>query len=76
MPVFSFKVTHDHAPSPPVSWEFPDKDTAWEQAVHTAGEMIRDLRAKLVPGTEWRMDVADSLGNRVFSLRLTTDSYE
>jgi hypothetical protein len=70
MPPFYFDVIHDNQRSAQVSSELPDRDSAWRQAVRAAGDMIRDLGPRFRPGTEWRMDVADGAGQRIFSLRL------
>jgi len=76
MPLFYFDVIHGDQRSPQVSSELPDRDTAWVQAIRAAGDMIRDLGPKFRPGTEWRMDVADSTRRRIFSLRLIGEWFD
>ncbi len=76
MPPFYFDVTHNDQRSPQVATELPDRHAAWSEAVRAAGDMIRDLGPNFRPGTEWRMDVADSTLKRIFSLRLIGEWHE
>ena len=75
MPLFFFQITHHTDAFAPTELELPDPDAAWEQAVVTAGEVLRDLGGRFRPGTEWRMDVMDASHTRIFALRIIAEAY-
>jgi hypothetical protein len=54
--------------------ELPDRHAAWSEATKSAGLSLRDLDGKLEPGTEWRMDVLDAAGRRLFCLTVSAFS--
>ena len=45
------------------------------QAILTAGEMIRSDGATVRNGSDWRMNVTDEAGDRLFTLRFSADDY-
>lgn len=49
-----------------------DDDAAWKEAVSSAGLTLRDFSATLKAGTEWRMEVVDEVGDRLFVIRIQT----
>lgn len=51
--------------------DLPDRFAAWHEATTSAGQSLRDLNGKLNPGTEWRMEVLDETGNRLYCLNVT-----
>ena len=54
--------------------DLPDRHAAWHEATVSAGQSIRDLDGKLQPGTEWRLEVLDEFGNRLYSLNVIAQS--
>ncbi|HEX3859595.1 MAG TPA: hypothetical protein VHV58_08340 [Pseudolabrys sp.] len=76
MPVFYFHVVHDSRASSPTALNLPDKKAAWEEATVTAGQILRDLGGALQPGSEWRIDVADSARKPILSLRVVAEAFE
>lgn len=48
---------------------------AQNQAIVSAGEMIRSDGDTDWNGSDWRMDVTDEAGDRLFTLRLSADDY-
>jgi hypothetical protein len=48
---------------------------ARNQAIVSAGEMIRADRETVWNGSDWRMDVTDEVGDRLFTLRFSADDY-
>jgi hypothetical protein len=49
---------------------------ARDQAIISAGEMIRAADGETVwNGSDWRMDVTDEAGDRLFALRFSADDY-
>lgn len=72
MPRYFFNVydgTHLHIDD--VGEELPDRLAAWHEATTSAGQSLQDLDGKLLPGTEWFMDVLDEFGNCLYSLRIS-----
>ena len=53
--------------------DLSDRYAAWREATTSAAESLKDLDGKLKPGTEWRMEVLDESGNRIYCL--TVDAY-
>jgi hypothetical protein len=75
VPLFFFQITHGTETFPQTELDLPDPDAAREQATATAGEMLRDMRGRFGPGTEWRMDVADHSRKTVFRLRIIAEAW-
>jgi hypothetical protein len=72
MPKYFFNVyngTHHHIDD--VGEELPDRIAAWHEATTSAGQSLKDLDGKLLPGSEWRMEVLDEFGNRLYSLNIS-----
>jgi len=74
VPRFFFQITHGPDSFPKVELDLPDPDAAREQATATAGEMLRDMRGRFLPGTEWRLDVADHSQKTFFRLRIIAEA--
>lgn len=55
--------------------ELPDRYAAWHEATTSAGQSIKDLDGRLLPGGEWRMEVTDEFGNRLYSINVHARSY-
>ncbi|MDQ8730515.1 DUF6894 family protein [Bradyrhizobium sp. LHD-71] len=51
--------------------ELPDRFAAWHEATISAGQSLKDLDGKLLPGTEWRMEVLDDSGHTLYTLHVT-----
>ena len=55
--------------------ELSDPAAAREQAIATAGEMIRQSGVVLSDGSVWTMRVVDENGREVFTLRFSADDH-
>jgi hypothetical protein len=53
--------------------ELPGLAEAREQAITSAGEMIRHTGSVVWSGAEWSMHVTDEAGRSVFTLRFAAD---
>jgi hypothetical protein len=53
----------------------PSVAEARDQAIRSAGEMIRSDGETVWNGSDWRMDVTDEAGDRLFTLRFSADDY-
>ena len=53
--------------------ELPSLDAAREEALRTAGELLRDRRAPW-NGTPWRMEVTDEAGEILFTLGFSLEA--
>ena len=71
MPRYHFNVYHDRAHLDDEGEELPDKLAAGETATRMAGESIKEIDGKLVPGREWRMEVTDEFENPLWEIRVT-----
>lgn len=69
MPRYYFNVLGEHPETDQEGIEFHSREHAWEQAVRTCGEMIRQRYRTMQPPGSWRMDVNDEKGRQIFSLR-------
>jgi hypothetical protein len=49
---------------------------ARNQAIASAGEMIRSDGNTVWNGSDWRMDVTDEAGDRLFTLRFSANDYD
>ncbi|MGX5839900.1 DUF6894 family protein [Mesorhizobium sp. ArgA1] len=49
-----------------------DIEAAWEQATQTTGHILRDLDGNFERDREWRMEVSDGEGRRLFTLHIST----
>jgi hypothetical protein len=53
---------------------FPDKVAAWEEASVSCCEIIREMKGKIEPGLDWRMEVTDESGQAIYRLRFTAEA--
>ncbi len=74
MSLFFFQITQGAETFPQTELDLPHADAAREQATITAGEMLRDMRGRFLPGMEWRLDVADHSRKTVFRLRIVAEA--
>ncbi|QOZ73824.1 DUF6894 family protein [Bradyrhizobium arachidis] len=70
MPRYFFNVFYGRTTTDHVGEEFPDQDATWKEATVLAGQILQGLHGDLVPGREWRVEVTDEFGNRLFILRI------
>ncbi|MFL5208093.1 MAG: DUF6894 family protein [Microvirga sp.] len=71
MPRFFFNVRGAKGFPDAEGVEFADASAACGEAVTLAGEILRDVNGKMSEGDDWRLDVTDTEGNRVGSLRFS-----
>jgi hypothetical protein len=53
---------------------FPGLGEARDEAIRTAGAILRDEGDQFWNGTEWQMNVTDAAGQSVFKLRFSADA--
>ena len=76
MPLYRFSTTYgDTIFDKGDALEFEDDSAAWEEATIACGEILKGLDGSLTPDRDWRMDVHDAAGNKVFTLRLTSEKH-
>jgi len=75
MPRYFFHVSHRHFSEDADGTELPDAQSAWHEAVRACGEMIKDIDGALEFGPEWRMDVTDEQGRKLFAIHLTAEAF-
>jgi hypothetical protein len=68
MPLYHFNIYHDHVTIDDEGTELTDKDAAWKEATHIAGESIKDIDGKLRPGHDWRLEVTDEFLNPLWEI--------
>ncbi|MCF1503750.1 hypothetical protein L0F51_08250 [Afifella sp. H1R] len=71
MPRYFFNVYPDSAELDREGTEIADSYEAQAEAVRMAGEIMRDLGRRFWTGEEWRLDVIDAEGNRIFVVRFS-----
>jgi len=59
-----------------VDVDFPDDDTAWDEAAAVCSDMIRDTVARLRHSPEWRLEVVDESGTTCHLFRVTTETFK
>jgi hypothetical protein len=74
MPRYFFNVYHDEALIDDEGEELLDKHAAWKEATVTTGQMIQNLNGRLVPGTEWRLEVTDEFANRLYVIHIIAET--
>ena len=77
MPRYFFHLQDDILSLDEQGIEFPDVNTAREEAVRACGEIIREIPVTIRRGGEWRLwvtDQPDGSGNRVFTLTVATQN--
>lgn len=74
MPLYRFSTTHgDTSFDKADAIDLKDDGAAWEEATIAGGEILKGLDGSLNPDREWRMDVVDGSGAKVFSLRVISE---
>ena len=75
MPRYFFHVQDGHDLPDREGVELPSPAEAREQAIATAGEMIRQSGIVLSDGSVWTMRVVEENGREVFTLRFSADDH-
>jgi len=53
--------------------EFADMNVAQAEAIRMSGEVMRDLGAKFWDGREWRLEVTDAGGRKLFVVHFSAE---
>jgi hypothetical protein len=73
MPRYFFNVRYgEESYRDEVGEELPDNLAAWQEATASAGQSIRDLDGRLVPGTAWCLEVVCENGSTIYSIEVKT----
>jgi hypothetical protein len=73
MPRYFFNVHHERSTIDDEGEELPDRHEAWRAATLAAGEMIKEIDGKLVPGREWRLEVTDEFRNPLYVIHVSAE---
>lgn len=73
MPRYFFHITHERTEIDRVGEDLPDKHAAWKEATVTAGQVLQGIDGNLVPGRDWRMEVADEFQNTLYVLHIRAE---
>jgi hypothetical protein len=73
MPRFYFNMFLDGAEPDEEGTECPDVYVAQAHAVRTAGEIMLDLGRRFWSGGEWRLELTDADGKRLFIVRFSAE---
>jgi hypothetical protein len=73
MPRYFFNVYHERSTIDDEGEELPDRHEAWRSATLAAGEMIKEIDGKLVPGREWRLEVTDEFRNPLYVIHVSAE---
>ncbi|MDA9535524.1 hypothetical protein ACM41_04285 [Bradyrhizobium sp. CCBAU 21362] len=73
MPRYFFHITHERTEIDRVGEDLPDKHAAWKEATVTAGQILQGIDGNLVPGRDWRMEVADEFENTLYVLHIRAE---
>jgi hypothetical protein len=73
MPKYFFNVYHDEILIDDEGEELPDKHAAWKEATVTTGQMIQNLNGRLMPGTEWRLEITDEFANPLYVIHIIAE---
>ncbi|MFK4726247.1 hypothetical protein ABIE89_007347 [Bradyrhizobium niftali] len=73
MPRYFFHITHERTEIDSVGEDLPDKHAAWKEATVTAGQVLQGIDGNLVPGRDWRMEVADEFQNTLYVLHIRAE---
>ena len=70
MPRYFFHVYHNGEPASTDAEgvELAGDDAAWAEATGACGQMISDLDGSMLANSDWRMEVANARGTRLFRL--------
>lgn len=73
MPRYFFHI-FDGVPKPDLEgYEYPDIYVAQAEAIRMSGEIMRDLGSQFWDGSEWRLEVTDADGRKLFSIRFSAE---
>ena len=73
MPRYFFHV-HDGTSDPDLEGtELPDVYVAQAEAIRMSGEIMRDLGDKFWTGDDWRLDVTDAEGRKLFAIHFSAE---
>jgi hypothetical protein len=73
VPRFFFNVYDDVAIPDLEGTEFSDIYLAQAEAVRMSGEIMRDLGAKFWAGEDWRLEVTDAEGRKLYVIRFSAE---
>ena len=73
MPHYFFHIFNGQAHPDTEGTELPGLDEVRQQAVQTAGEILRDDGIKGWKGSDWHMEVTDAAGQSVLRLRFSIE---
>jgi hypothetical protein len=73
MPKYFFNVHHERSVTDEEGEELPDRHEAWRAATQAAGQMIKEIDGKLVPGREWRLEVTDEFRNPLYVIHVSAE---
>jgi hypothetical protein len=73
MPRYFFNVYQDRALIDDEGEELPDKHSAWKEATVTTGQMLQSMADRLLPGTEWRLEVTDEFANPLYVIHVIAE---
>jgi hypothetical protein len=73
VPRFFFNVYDDVAIPDFEGTEFSDIYLAQAEAVRMSGEIMRDLGAKFWAGEDWRLEVTDAEGRKLYVIRFSAE---
>jgi hypothetical protein len=75
VPRYFFNIKHGKDITDTEGTELAGVAEARDQALTTAGEMIKHQDHTVWNGSEWRMNVTDEAGRPVFTLRFAADDH-
>ena len=73
MPRYFFHTFNRHAHPDTEGTELPSLEEARQEAVQTAGEIIRGNGINSWTGSDWRMEVTDAAGQGLLRLRFSLE---
>lgn len=68
MPRYFFHVSHDQQGHDDEGLELSGLKDAWREATLACADLIREIDGDLAVGSDWRMDVEDDAGRKLFSI--------
>jgi hypothetical protein len=72
MPRYTFTINGDEAPT---EADLHDDHAAWIEAVHVAGEMLRDMDGKPPGNGDWQINVTNEGGGPIGTVRIQAQRY-
>ena len=77
MPTYFFHIRHGkYASALSDGIELPDLEAARQEAAFMCSDMARDIVSALGDSPEWRMEVSDDTGRKLYRLTLLAESLE